>query len=137
MPKGCVCFASSGKSTAGTILPSTNGIWLKAKFLFYVASWGKIKINYFTLADQDWIGLVIFKKFADRTGSDSILSDQDLTRTEKFHSPLISAVFHQPHFFQWMRDSGVKMKSLKNLSNEVIWQNKHMQMKAQILKTTS
>jgi len=26
-----------------------------------------------------------------RTGSDSILSDQDWTRTEKFHSPLISA----------------------------------------------
>jgi len=25
-----------------------------------------------------------------RTGSDSILSDQDWTRTEKFHSPLIS-----------------------------------------------
>jgi len=25
------------------------------------------------------------------TGSDSILSDQDWTRTEKFHSPLISA----------------------------------------------
>ena len=34
---------------------------------------------------------MIFKNFADRTGSDSILSDQDWTRTEKFHSPLISA----------------------------------------------
>jgi len=32
----------------------------------YFASWGKIKIHDFTLADQDW------------------------TRTEKFHSPLIS-----------------------------------------------
>jgi len=42
------------------------------------------------LADQDWIGLMIFKNFACRTGSDSILSDQDWTRTEKFHSPLIS-----------------------------------------------
>jgi len=31
VPKGCVYFASSGKSTAGTILPSTNRIWLKAK----------------------------------------------------------------------------------------------------------
>jgi len=33
-------------------------------------------------ADQDWIGLMIFKNFAD----------QDWTRTEKFHSPFISAV---------------------------------------------
>jgi len=35
---------------------------------------------------------MVFKKFADRTGSDSILSDQDWTRTEKFHSPLISVI---------------------------------------------
>jgi len=31
--------------------------------------------------DQDWIGLMIFKNFAD----------QDWTWTEKFRSPLISA----------------------------------------------
>jgi len=31
MPKSCVYFASWGKSTTGTILPSTNCIWLKAK----------------------------------------------------------------------------------------------------------
>jgi len=30
------------------------------------ASRGKIKIHGFTLADQDWIGLVIFKNFADQ-----------------------------------------------------------------------
>jgi len=45
----------------------------------------------FTLADQDWIRLMIFKKFAVRTGSYSISSDQDWIRTEKFCSPLISA----------------------------------------------
>jgi len=33
---------------------------------------------------------MIFKNFADQDWSDSILSDQDWTRTEKFHSPLIS-----------------------------------------------
>jgi len=33
MPKGCVYFASRGKRSAGTILPSTNRIWLKAKLL--------------------------------------------------------------------------------------------------------
>jgi len=34
-----------------------------------------------------------FKKILRiRTGSDSILSDEDWTRTEKFHSPLISGV---------------------------------------------
>ena len=38
------------------------------------------KIHDFTLADQDWIGRMSFKNFAD----------QDWTRTEKFHSPLIS-----------------------------------------------
>ena len=56
------------------------------------ASWGKIKIHVFTLADQDWIGPMILKILRIRTGSDSILSDQGWTRTEKFHSPLISAV---------------------------------------------
>jgi len=29
-------------------------------------SWGKIKIHDFTLADQNWIGLMIFKNFADQ-----------------------------------------------------------------------
>jgi len=33
---------------------------------------------------------MIFKNLRIRTGSDSILSDQDWTLTEKFHSPLIS-----------------------------------------------
>jgi len=31
MPKGCVHFASWGKGTAGTILPSTNRNWQKGK----------------------------------------------------------------------------------------------------------
>jgi len=34
---------------------------------------------------------MIFRTFADRTGSDSILSDRNWTWTEKFHNPLISA----------------------------------------------
>jgi len=34
---------------------------------------------------------MIFKNLRIRTGSDSILSNQDWTRSEKFHSPLISA----------------------------------------------
>ena len=46
-----------------------------------------MKLHDFTLADQDWSGLVIFKNLRIRTGS-----DQDWTRTEKFHSPLISAL---------------------------------------------
>ena len=33
---------------------------------------------------------MISKSLRIRTGSDSNLSDQDWTRTEKFHSPLIS-----------------------------------------------
>jgi len=49
------------------------------------------KIHGFIWVDQNWIGLMIFKNFVDRTGSDSTFVDQDWTRTEKFHSPLISA----------------------------------------------
>ena len=40
------------------------------------ASWGKIKMHDFILADEDWIGLMIFKYLRIRTGSDSILSDR-------------------------------------------------------------
>jgi len=35
------------------------------------------KIHGFIWVDQDWIGLLIFKNFADRTGSDSTFVDQD------------------------------------------------------------
>jgi len=50
-----------------------------------------MKIHDFALADQDWIGLMNFKNFADRTGPKSTFSGEDWTRNEKFHSPLISA----------------------------------------------
>jgi len=67
MPKDCVYFASWGKSTAGTILPSTIvfGESQNSSSSSF-ALWGKIKIHDFTLTDQDWIGLVIFKNFADQ-----------------------------------------------------------------------
>jgi len=42
-----------------------------------------IQKPHFTLVDQDWIWLMIFKNFADR----------DWTRSEKFHSPLISGKY--------------------------------------------
>jgi len=47
----------------------------------------------FSLVGQDWIGLIIFKNLRIRAGSDSISSDQDRTRTEKFYSRLISAAY--------------------------------------------
>jgi len=43
-------------------------------------------------ADQDWIGLMIFKNFADQDWIGLNLIGQDWTRTKKFHSPLISVV---------------------------------------------
>jgi len=70
--------------------------WRQNSFSGAFASWGKIKIQYFTWADQDRIGLMIL----DRTGSDSILSDQDWTRTEKFHSLLISGAM-VPQLAYW------------------------------------
>ena len=40
--------------------------WRQNSFSGAFASWGKIKIHYFRWADQDWIGLMIFKNFADQ-----------------------------------------------------------------------
>jgi len=42
------------------------------------------------LANQDWIELMILKNWRIRSGLDSLSLDQDWTRTEKFHSLLIS-----------------------------------------------
>ena len=57
-----------------------------------LASWGIIKcmiLHGQIRTGSDWG----FSKFLwIRTGSDSILSEQDWARTEKFHSPLISAI---------------------------------------------
>jgi len=49
-------------------------------------------IHDFAWADQDWIGLMIFKNFADQGWIGFNFVGQDWTRTEKFHSPLIYAV---------------------------------------------
>ena len=40
--------------------------WRQNGFSGALASWGIIKIHYFTWADQDCIGLKIFKNFADQ-----------------------------------------------------------------------
>jgi len=40
--------------------------WMQNSFSGAFALWGKIKIQYFTWAQQDWIGLMIFKNFADQ-----------------------------------------------------------------------
>jgi len=48
------------------------------------------KMHGFTWAEQDWIGLIIFKNFADQDWIRYIFCRQDWTWTEKFHSPLIS-----------------------------------------------
>jgi len=43
----------------------------------------------------------------------------------------------QPHFFQEMRGSCLKLKSLKKAQNELIRHNKRKHMKEQVLNTTS
>jgi len=40
--------------------------WRQNSYCSSFASWDKIEIYDFTLADQDWIGLTIFKNFADQ-----------------------------------------------------------------------
>ena len=91
MAKGCAYFASRGKTLLWLFFlqPIVFG-WRQNSSSSSFASWGKIKLHDFTLAGQDWIGLIVFKNLRIRTGSDSISSDQDWTRNEKFHGPLIS-----------------------------------------------
>jgi len=67
--------------------------WRQNNFSGAFASWGKIKIQYFTWADQDWIRLTIFKNLADqhwigfnfiRTGLDS---DWKISQSTHLWSP--------------------------------------------------
>ena len=76
--KAVCLFCLMKKSTAGTFSPSTNRIWLNNSSSSF-ASWDKIKIPVFTLADQDWIGLMICKNFSDEgcVGFDFIGSELD------------------------------------------------------------
>ena len=65
------------------------------------------KIYGFAWADQDWIGLMIFKNLRIRSGSDSTSADQDWTRTEKFHSPLIFAHYHLVSSHKTYQNQGI------------------------------
>jgi len=65
-----------------------------AKRLYLFCLLRQNKIHGFTWADQDWIGPIIFKILLIRSGTKSIFADQDWTRSEKFHSPFISAKQH-------------------------------------------
>jgi len=80
MPKGCVYFASWG--------------------CVYFASWGETK--YWVLCGRIRTGsdLWFSKILQIRTSSDSTFADQDWTRTEKFHSPLISGAWTDFWFFR-------------------------------------
>jgi len=74
------------------------------------------------LTDQDWIGLMIFTNSADRTGLDSILSDQDWIRTEKFHGLLISGcqVHDQNfHFLQTFAGNNCTQRQIEKSQQEL------------------
>jgi len=62
-----------------------------------------------------------------RTGSDSILSDQDWTRTEIFHSPLISAV-HLPLLHLCGAFTMITMK----LYYSLVWHQRNVWWKVQL-----
>jgi len=51
----------------------------------------------FTLADQDWIGLVNFKNFADQDWIGFNFVEQEWTRSEKFDGLLISGILIPSH----------------------------------------
>ena len=84
------------------------------------ASWGKIKIHYFTWAARTGSDWWFSKILQSRTGSDSILSEQGWTRTEKFHSPLITAARITALYINIVTCS----HSLRNLQNYLRMQYK-------------
>ena len=100
---------------------SDRNSWRQNSSSSSFASWRKIKIHDFTLANQDWIGLMIFKNLRIRPGSDSISLVQDWTRTEKFYSPLISVVQELNKFwwdlisaivFVGVKQNGIKLRRI-------------------------
>jgi len=82
--------------------------WRQNSFSGAFASWDEIKIHYFTRADQDWIGLMIFRNFADQDWIGFSFIGQDCTKTKKFHRTLISDVNYitsfksLQKFFLWL-----------------------------------
>ena len=84
-------FASDGKTNI-VLLNFGNG---RGCVLF--ASWGKIKYMVLYGRIRTGLGRWFSKILRIRTGSDSTFADQNWTRTEKFHSPLISGKKQPKH----------------------------------------
>jgi len=96
MSKDCVHIAPRGKSSAGNILPSNNRIWpgknsSNSAILPHEAKWQHIFFYGRNWIRSDWW---FSKNVPLSTGSDSILSDQNWTRPEKCHCPLMSEWRH-------------------------------------------
>ena len=84
--KGYIYFASWGKTTVGTILPSLFCSRYNSSSCYF-ASWDKIfDFIYWRIriGSEWWFSKIL----RIRTGSDSILSNQDWTHSKKFVSQL-------------------------------------------------
>jgi len=82
--------------------------WRQNSFSGAFASWGKIKIDYFTWTDQDWIGLMIFKNFADKGWFGFNFMESDLDSDWK-----ISQSAHLCHMYDWVQDVCTTVKMAK------------------------
>ena len=78
-------YLAKGKIAPVVVLP------LEAKYKYTILYW-RIRTG------TNWWFSIILRI---RTGSDSILSDQDWTRTEKFHSPLIPGAWLVWQWYLW------------------------------------
>jgi len=127
MAKGCAYFASRGKTLLWLFFlqPIVFG-WRQNSSSSSFASWGKIKLHDFTLAGQDWIGLIVFKNFADQdwigfnfSGS-GLDSEWKISRSAHlWWSLLISAAkLHFNKIFSAEARIHQKSASVKNVSHQ-------------------
>jgi len=67
MSKGCVYLPHGAKALLELFcLQSIVFGWRQSSSSSVFASWGKMKIHDFTLADQDWIGVMNFNSYSDQ-----------------------------------------------------------------------
>ena len=88
--------------------------WRQNNFSGGLASWGRIKIHYFTWVDQDWIGLMIFKNFADhdwiRFNFIGSGLDSDWKISQSAHLCQIAEMSGLWNFWDWVQSWSTKIE---------------------------
>jgi len=71
------------------------------------------------LADHNWIGLTIFNNFANQDWIGFNFIGSGWTRTEKFHSPLISGGQYMTNTRQLMKSGKCNFKTAALINNKM------------------